>query len=145
MIKNIPSTFPHVMYHNIEWEDKDDYGVMRRRRGRTKTINPEVAEIVSSELRDRTGRHAPCLDIDIPAQLVPSSTQGHSHLYIDTVLTWRQYKRLLKALMKANIIEKGYYGASKRRKSTHLRVPWVRKSAEQMYAEAHSATKSPYV
>ena len=83
------------------------------------------ANIISSEIGE--GLHTPILDIDIHAALIQSSTKGHYHLYIDSPLTWRKYKRLLRALKRAGIIEPGYYKASVYRKATDLRLPWVRK------------------
>jgi hypothetical protein len=71
--------------------------------------------------------HAPVLDIDVPAFLVPSSTPGHSHLYIDHPMTWDAYKALLKALSDAGIIEEGFYEASKGRGSTMVRRPGILK------------------
>lgn len=83
------------------------------------------ADVATSLLS--SGRHAPVLDIDVPHKLVPSTTQGHSHLYLDVPMSWWRYKRLLKALAKAGIIEKGYWRASRRRGFTAVRLPWVRK------------------
>jgi len=45
------------------------------------------ANVVSSLLTN--GNHAPCIDLDVPAMLVPSSTPGHSHLYIDIEVPWK--------------------------------------------------------
>lgn len=67
--------------------------------------------------------HAPVLDIDFEAKLVPSKTKGHYHLYLDKQMTWWRYKRLLKALYKAGIIERGYYKGSLNTKQTLVRVP----------------------
>lgn len=90
-----------------------------------KQVRRSKAKLVSSLCRD--GLHAPVLDIDFPAQLVPSSTEGHFHLYLDKKMDWKSYKKLLKALYKAGIIEKEYYKAMKRRGSTMVRLPGVAK------------------
>jgi hypothetical protein len=79
------------------------------------------ANLISSELGD--GKHAPCIDLDVPHQVVPSTTPGHGHLYIDVPMSWRRYKRLLRALYKAGVIEKGYYTASVDRKASYVRKP----------------------
>ena len=55
---------------------------------------------------------------------MPSSTPGHSHLYVDAPMPWRRYKRLLRACMKAGLIEKSWYKASVRSRTTYLRPPW---------------------
>lgn len=88
-------------------------------------VTKEEAKLVSSLLTN--GKHYPTLDIDMPAQLVPSSTPGHFHLYIDCEMSWWKYRRLLKALSRAGIIEKGYYRANKLRKATFVRKPGVKK------------------
>lgn len=76
--------------------------------------------------------HAPVLDIDFEAKLVRSSTDGHYHLYLDKSMSWWRYKRLLKALYKAGIIEKGYYKGSKNTKQTLVRKPGVMKEGRTM-------------
>jgi len=69
------------------------------------------------------GLHAPVLDIDFGALLIPSSTAGHFHLYLDRAITWRKYRRLLKALGRAGILEPGYVKASLRRGHSAVRRP----------------------
>jgi hypothetical protein len=97
-----------------------------------KEVEPDRANAISSALveegkswRDR--RHTIALDIDHRVRVVPSSTEGHSHLYIDVPLEWEQYEKLLKVLAEIGVVEEGYVGASIRRRATHLRLPWVRK------------------
>lgn len=85
------------------------------------------SDVVSSEIGD--GMHAPAIDIDVPIRAVPSTSEDHWHLYIQKPMTWRAYKRLLRALVEAGIVEEGYYKASVARGGTHLRLPWVRKVA----------------
>lgn len=119
--KRIPSKLRHTFYKNVQWADEYGYAYWVR-----ENCLIEDAEVISSELLG-TDLHAPVLDIDIPAALVPSSTEGHFHLYIDQPMTWRKYKRLLKAMAAAGLLEKGYVKASIRRKHTALRVPWVKK------------------
>lgn len=79
------------------------------------------ANLVSSRLSD--GRHAPALDIDLPCELVASSTPGHFHLYIDKPMSWEEYRILLHALAAVGIIEQGYYEASVQQGQTFLRPP----------------------
>ena len=73
--------------------------------------------------------HRPVLDLDFPAVVVPSSTAGHGHLYLDKVLTWSQYVKLLEVLAEVGILEPGYVSASIAREFTSVRLPWVRKPA----------------
>lgn len=122
----IPGGYDHILYTEVQW--KDEYGLDSRTEIRADISN---AQVVSSELADYLGRknglHAPVLDIDMPAFLVPSSTPGHSHLYIDRAMTWRQYKRLLKTMASVGVLEKGYVKASLARGHSDVRVPWLKK------------------
>jgi hypothetical protein len=72
--------------------------------------------------------HKPVLDLDIPAYLIPSSTSGHSHLYINIDIPWRRYRKLLRELKRCGIIEPGYYKASVHRRATRVRLPWIKKT-----------------
>jgi hypothetical protein len=65
--------------------------------------------------------HAPALDIDMEARLIPSSTPGHYHLYIDKPMTWRKYKKLLKVMAKVGILQQGYVNSAIRNGYTALR------------------------
>ncbi|MFE7797005.1 hypothetical protein [Nocardia sp. NPDC057440] len=87
----------------------------------------EDANLVSSKVRDSEDRHILALDIDFPAMLVPSSTPGHHHLYIDKEMSWPQLELVLQTLSYAGIIEEGYAAASIERHQTNLRTPWERK------------------
>ena len=80
--------------------------------------------------RGEDGYHYPCIDIDIPVRLVPSSTPGHSHLYVDEPITWDTYKNLLEALTEADIVEVGYFNASVKQGGTTVRMPHVKKVVE---------------
>jgi hypothetical protein len=86
------------------------------------------ANLVSSQVATIDDRpvhssnlHAPALDLDVPAWLVPSKTEGHSHLYIDVPMTWDKYQVLLEALEYVGILEPGYVKHSKRRSMSMLR------------------------
>ena len=74
--------------------------------------------------------HRPVLDIDVPARLIPSTTPGHHHLYLDIDMTWEKYEALLKALASAGVIEQGYLLAALNRRATFVRLPWVAKKKE---------------
>ncbi len=71
--------------------------------------------------------HAPVLDLDFPAALVPSSTPGHYHLYLDTLVPHDKYVALLNALAEAGVIQRGYANASQARGYSAVRAPWVEK------------------
>ena len=84
------------------------------------------ANLVSSLCWD--GAHRPALDIDVPCELVPSSTEGHFHLYFPTVaLSWEDYRLLIEVLAKVGILEPTYRDAAYGRGQTLLRPPGVTK------------------
>lgn len=109
----------HRIFINAEIQTvQGQYGPVRqevRRRCRESEAN-----LISSLTVD--GLHAPAIDLDFPCRLVPSSTSGHYHLYLDRTMSWRQYKRLLRAMLKAGLIEPGFYKIAKIRKQTFLRT-----------------------
>lgn len=85
----------------------------------------QLPNLVTSELAD--GRHAVTLDIDHQVTVVPSSTPGHFHLYIDVPMDWDTYTELLMVMAKAGIIGPGYVDHSVNRGATALRMPWINK------------------
>lgn len=54
--------------------------------------------------------------------LIPSSTQGHFHLYMDALVATATYMDLLEVMAQAGVVEWGYVEASRRRKMTYLRI-----------------------
>lgn len=55
------------------------------------------------------GRHSPVLDLDFEARLVPSSTPGHYHLFLDGLeLDADAYDALADALVAAKVIQPGF-------------------------------------
>lgn len=87
----------------------------------------EDANLISSKITNLAGWHAPVLDLDFPCVLVKSSTPGHYHLYLNKIMSWERYVKLLKALKDAGLIEEGYYQASIARGATFVRPPGVHK------------------
>lgn len=89
----------------------------------------DKAHIILSHERD-SDLHRPILDIDFPIHIEQSSTPGHFHLYMDKAMPWRDYRRLIVALERAGVIEKGYGRVSEARGYTSVRLPWVRKQGD---------------
>lgn len=79
--------------------------------------------------------HRPIIDLDMSAALIPSTTPGHFHLYIDKLLTWEKYAELLLALSSAGIVEEGYVSACLDRGYSSVRLPWVKKGQHGGRAE----------
>jgi hypothetical protein len=97
---------------------------------------PADANLVSSRMDEEGKMHMPVIDIDFSTKLVPSTTEGHFHLYLDKAMDWKTYERLLKALADAGIIERGYYKASKARKATYVRIPGTTKADTYLPSQA---------
>jgi hypothetical protein len=102
--------------------------------------DPEIANTISSRLHPddeakqrrfvRGGWHTLALDVDHPVTVVPSTTEGHFHLYIDVPMPWDDYCRLMIAMSDAGIVEPGYVDASIDRGASFLRLPGVKKETE---------------
>jgi hypothetical protein len=124
----IDPTVPHVLPLEGQLLQIAVMGDYDSATGRYDTSDSERATVITSEV-DAPGprRHRPILDIDFPAQLVPSTTPGHFHLYLDVEVPHEAYMILLDALSAAGIIEPGYARASKARGHTDARLPWIRK------------------
>lgn len=92
-------------------------------------------EIITSEagVDDRRGRtlHAPVIDLDCRAWVVPSPTPGNFHLYIDKLVEHDKYMDLLDAFANCGIIEPGYAGVSKERGYSAVRLPWIDKTEQR--------------
>jgi hypothetical protein len=101
----------------------------------------ETANLISSQCLN--GLHAPALDIDSSVAVVRSSTTGHFHLYLDKPVSWRAYRRILRALYLAGYVEAGVYWRSLDRGATFLRLPWVRKTDDEAAHGSHDAPREP--
>lgn len=123
----------HIMWKGIDWACSSEDEAMANDQ-RSATYNVDNAQVISSQQRPHHSFgqdiHRPMLDFDFPVALVPSSTPGHSHLYMDRQLTWEQYEKLLTVMAEIGLLEAGYVEASKRRRCTFLRLPWVKKGRE---------------
>lgn len=71
--------------------------------------------------------HKVVIDLDHDAKLIPSSTPGHHHLFIDRPMRWDQYVRLLCVLAEVGIVEPGYVSACIKRGHTSVRLPDVKR------------------
>ena len=72
------------------------------------------------------------IDLDYPAKLVPSRTNGHWHLYLDKSVDWDKYQKVLLALADAGLVEQGYAEASIANGYSGVRIP----PEEEMLDEA---------
>lgn len=111
------------LYRFIKGEDGETPTYAVKERDRYEVADIGDAELISSQADGyRKHIHYPVLDLDFGAQLVPSRTEGHFHLFLDKALHWEQYKQLLVALAHAGILEWGYVGASIERGASFARI-----------------------
>ena len=89
------------------------------------------ATVICSDTR-MNGWHKPVIDFDLPIEVIPSSTEGHGHLYIDKRLSWSDYVKLLEVLVEVGLVEEGYLNASVARGYTAVRLPWIMKGQEEL-------------
>lgn len=138
----VPSRYEHpVVSFEIVGVNEEGYVNELADRGTTESMEFE-AEMVTSEIvpsvpetagdpwrtRAPQRKHTLMIDLDVPASLVPSTTPGHSHLYIDVPMDWQHVLDILGALVAGGVVEPGYLNASKERGYTALRLPWVQKA-----------------
>jgi hypothetical protein len=88
-------------------------------------IITSLMDIPGEQLEDPM--HRPVIDIDKSVTVIPSTTSGHSHLYINHMMPWSDYVKLLEVLVEIGVVEPGYLNASLARGYTALRLPWVSK------------------
>lgn len=130
--KDLTPPLEGLTYSEIDFdgyrEELDSWETEEWRRKQQDRTTLERANAINSDIAfTEKGMHKVALDLDLPAKLIPSGTEGHFHLYIDKVMTWENYKKLLEVLAEVGIIESGYAGASIRRGFTTLRLPWHKK------------------
>lgn len=73
-------------------------------------------------------KHAPVLDIDVPVRLVPSTSPGHTHLYVDIPMPRWRMMFMLFGLYCAGVLEMGNFWWSFRRGATFVRTQDVQKT-----------------
>ncbi len=88
------------------------------------------ANLVGSAVGD--GNHMPVLDFDFPCRLVPSTTEGHFHLYIDTPVEWSRYIDVLVAMKRARLLQTGFVDGSIRCGQSTVRPSWVKKEETKL-------------
>lgn len=93
-------------------------------------VDPE-GNIVAS-VCDDLYTHKPVIDLDFPCRLIPSSTPGHFHLYIDEEMSWEACLQMLEGLLNAGLIQQGWYDGAVAAKRMTVRHPDFPKSKEEI-------------
>ena len=91
----------------------------------------EANMITSLDTTGYGGVHRPVLDFDFDAQLIPSSTEGHHHLFIDKLMSTDNYFKLLDVMAEVGLLQEGFVKNSKQRGATSVRLPWISKDRER--------------
>lgn len=134
------------LFKVAKWDE--DSSVTYSQEEREPAVSIAEANVSTSIREDAENCHALLIDLDVPAWLVPSSTPGHSHLYVDVKIPTPAYFALLDALADAGVIQRGYANSSKHRGGTALRLPWVKKpenaSAKPLATASNLAVKDPF-
>jgi hypothetical protein len=117
----------------VYWQDNLDGYTDEPKRQRL-VYDIKDANLISSDVGN--GMHSPVLDIDFPCRLVPSSTPGHYHLYLDgLVMPWHKYVRFLNMLAKYGVIERGFAGVSIKRRRSCVRLPHIKKPEAEVTSD----------
>jgi hypothetical protein len=109
-------------------------------------LEPDLtqAHVVSSVLRPEPGtkkkspkRHMILLDLDYEAHLIPSTREGHYHLYLDVPdgVPQDKWEAFMTAAKEAGVIQEGYAESALKRGFACLRLPWVKKSKDAVAQE----------
>jgi hypothetical protein len=129
-VVSAPPDTIHRVYRVVDFIDPDydnqNAGVI---------VPEQDANIVTSELTAPGNWHAPVLDLDIPHRYVPSSTEGHGHLYLDIAVPFDQMMEWLDKGVELGIFETGWYNAALTRGFTAVRKEGIVKTDAERKAK----------
>lgn len=132
-MKNVLGLIANLRLFKVtQWDEDSSVTYSQEQREPSKDIaDANIATSIREDVGDPFAKpaHALLIDLDVPAWLVPSSTPGHSHLYVDVAIQEDAYFRLLKELANCGVIQHGYAASSISRGGTALRLPWIKKPA----------------
>ncbi len=155
------------LYTNMDWKG---YGAFEDGRfDGEPTRDLGVADVAASQ-RHGADSHAIMFDLDHPARVhdfgivvdlptgqrtipvpwraqtwvIPTTTEGHNHLYADVDWPWSTIVALLNDWVEAGLVEPGYRDASVNRGKTSLRLPWVRKVVDNTPTHGNTVGVDPF-
>lgn len=132
--------YPGQVHRVVQFDpNADDYGDGNDEREVAST--DYRANVATSEVKDAVNTHKLLVDIDFPCKLIPSSTPGHFHLFIDKMISKYSLENILQAMANAGIVEHGYANAAIERGYTAVRLPWVNKGDTNGSADAMPDTR----
>jgi len=115
----------HQTHRRVLSENSDE--AVKVTPNNSKPDSPSRSTVISSKSRVYDHLHRPMIDLDLDAALVPSSTPGHNHLYINRPIDEKQYERLLFVMRDCGLVQPGVYNSFKLNQETSLRIPGVSK------------------
>lgn len=118
------SRYPHETYRVLNFGISSDGDIESDR----EPAPVDEADVIGSRVT-ATDLHTVIVDLDVPARLVPSTTPGHSHLYVDVPVSFPGLLDILRTLARYGIVEGGYAHVTEERGEAFARLPWVRKAA----------------
>lgn len=80
----------------------------------------------------------PLLELAVPVRVVPSSSSGHFHVYLDVQMPWRDYRRLCRRLMKAGVIGRNFLNLTEQWGMSMLFRPGLTKERIRELSGHHS-------
>jgi hypothetical protein len=92
--------------------------------GRFLRANRLASWLAPTNGRDELSWHTP-----YPVRVVPTSTPGHHHVYVDQLVDTATLMGVLEKFGLVDVVQFGYAAVSSIRGGAHLRLPWVRKAA----------------
>jgi hypothetical protein len=110
-------------------------------------VKPDEADINNGNLigsATQQGTHAPVFDLDFPAYLLPSSSPGKFHLYLEKEISWESYLDILESMVNAGLLEPGWVDSGITNGAMLLRPPGVFKENVKSlnHVEKYEALKS---
>ena len=69
------------------------------------------ASLIGSRIKD-SKLHLVVLDVDMGVEVRNSKTPGHYHLIFEKPVKWRKYKRVIKTLAKAGVVDEKWARAT---------------------------------
>jgi len=95
-------------------------------------VGVKKANLVTSVVKSTKGKtnemHRPLLDLDFEVSVLPSSTPGHNHLYIDKEMSKEDLDKLVNVLNEVGLLQNGIKNGWNRRGALSLRLPWIDKN-----------------
>lgn len=92
--------------------------------------------LVSSHIPG-TRKHAPIIDLDFRHRYVPSSQEGHAHLYLDVPISRFRWTLLMIGLYAGGVVEQGFFWWSLRRGGNYVRREGLKKTEWEKVTYTH--------